>query len=118
MSNYSSLLTSSEYEHRICGMHIDCAIFIRENRGKEPLRTFANAVAAGNNIGVWIGSVMGSPWAESVTYNEDVIICFLSDITNIDSKQVTFVKNSLPNKGEIFDKYYKKDFVSQNVVSS
>lgn len=57
---------------------------------------------------------MGNFWANDNTniQNYDIIICFIPDTTNIDSKQITLISNQTTNddKQLIWNSLYKKDF--------
>jgi len=109
-------------DHKICGMYVDCAEYIRAHRNDE--RELSNMIDAVQNcvdptisLGVFIGPVVGKQWACRLSTdikNLDVIICLLSDITNIDSKQVTFISNRLPaeEKDKLWDALYKKNFLA------
>lgn len=122
--NRASLFDLSGFSHKICGMHVNCAEFIRNNRKEEiNLQRFVEEViknvGSDVKVGVWIGPAIGNSWAQNESISNqpescDVIMAFLSDITNIDSKQVTFISDNLSSdvKTRIWDNFYKKDFTN------
>eukprot|EP01112_Ceratiomyxa_fruticulosa_P014309 TRINITY_DN4089_c0_g1_i5.p1 TRINITY_DN4089_c0_g1~~TRINITY_DN4089_c0_g1_i5.p1 ORF type:complete len:126 (+),score=20.59 TRINITY_DN4089_c0_g1_i5:406-783(+) len=119
-TSYKKLLDNSNYEHRICGMHVNVAIGIREahkhnndgefTRIKDNLQALINTNYPGVSFGVAIGGYFTSYFNNS-NGKEDIIIHFLSDVTNVDSKMMTFVsKNLLPEVMDgIFRLLYKHD---------
>eukprot|EP00696_Hemimastix_kukwesjijk_P015447 gnl/Hemi2/3651_TR1274_c0_g1_i1.p1 gnl/Hemi2/3651_TR1274_c0_g1~~gnl/Hemi2/3651_TR1274_c0_g1_i1.p1 ORF type:complete len:168 (+),score=53.79 gnl/Hemi2/3651_TR1274_c0_g1_i1:45-506(+) len=122
---YGRLLSSPAYEHRICGMHPAVAEAVRGGRrvaGEGArvcaavalrLQNIVTSVHAGASSGVATGSAMGT-WDSLSQGDEDVVVYLLSDPTNVDSKQITFVKTALPGPTQmaLYAALYKVNFLS------
>eukprot|EP01027_Heterolobosea_sp_BB2_P005120 GEZU01007869.1.p1 GENE.GEZU01007869.1~~GEZU01007869.1.p1 ORF type:complete len:141 (-),score=38.48 GEZU01007869.1:270-692(-) len=139
--SYRKLIESQQYEHRICGMHQNLAVAIRDKiiRAKSESDQAAGAAKAikanfenrlakrdnasngnsnendnTNNNRLSFGLIVCSAIRDyQVLSNghEDVIIYLLSDVTDIDSKQMTFVRNGIDGES-IFKSLYKYDATS------
>jgi len=106
------------HSHKICGMNANVAIQVRNARKEknltalEPLRQKFESKIGDSQIsfGFGVGSALKDDLIQT-NWKEDVILYLISDPTNIDSKMITFVKNSLPMNvaDKIFANLYKYD---------
>jgi hypothetical protein len=114
MLNPSSLLTNGRFQHATCGMAKDTVEFLRasvqQDKAKNAntaslsfARTLVNRIA-GVNAAVIVAPPVGAITCYSLNNGQeysniealDVILWFLLDPTNIDSKQTTFIKYNIP----------------------
>eukprot|EP01128_Nolandella_sp_AFSM9_P009253 TRINITY_DN5872_c0_g1_i1.p1 TRINITY_DN5872_c0_g1~~TRINITY_DN5872_c0_g1_i1.p1 ORF type:complete len:133 (+),score=26.28 TRINITY_DN5872_c0_g1_i1:230-628(+) len=124
--SYQALNTSPLYSHRICGMATPLVQAIRTANGKteasdseaiyttikrnfsQILSSSSLAGAATLSLGLYVGGALRD-YSVLSSQDEDIIIYLLLDVTDIDSKQMTFVKNGAGNTPAIFQLLYKVD---------
>eukprot|EP01113_Clastostelium_recurvatum_P031319 TRINITY_DN3899_c0_g1_i3.p1 TRINITY_DN3899_c0_g1~~TRINITY_DN3899_c0_g1_i3.p1 ORF type:complete len:141 (-),score=23.42 TRINITY_DN3899_c0_g1_i3:115-513(-) len=123
----SSLLSDPNYDHRICGMHSAVAQMIRKEHKEKTdqqdeagayttlatnLKRRLHSVYPDITVGVLVGSAFKSYYLNA-DRDDLVIVNFLSDTLDIDSKQMTFVHRSFPPERleKIFAILYKHNFM-------
>eukprot|EP00041_Stephanoeca_diplocostata_P036757 m.1353846 g.1353846 ORF g.1353846 m.1353846 type:complete len:362 (+) comp24931_c0_seq1:203-1288(+) len=121
------LLQDEKFQHKTCGMHESLVAELRSahsapNRSltvqgvcKFLLEQLKQTVGidAGANIGVVVGPPVGK--ATAVAFNGDsrhasLVVWFLLDTIDIDSKQTTFIRLDNPASSRIFDLVYKLSY--------
>eukprot|EP01097_Dermamoeba_algensis_P005559 TRINITY_DN352_c0_g1_i2.p1 TRINITY_DN352_c0_g1~~TRINITY_DN352_c0_g1_i2.p1 ORF type:complete len:123 (-),score=22.67 TRINITY_DN352_c0_g1_i2:186-554(-) len=111
------LLVQQNYDHKICGMPKSLATFTRKHfiqeKSTEHLlllkeKTISHLKTRLPSENFSVGLVAGGAVHDCLKesdLNEEIIIFLLSDITDVDSKMVTFVKHGVNTK--IFEALYK-----------
>lgn len=109
-----TLFTIENLQHKICGMHINLARQVRQcsqDQAQGISQNFRSAVRTIDptlTVAVLIGGPIKANFLEldgKQLGQQDVIIFLLSDVTDIDSKEITFIKGKLDSR--IIDKLYK-----------
>jgi len=120
--NYRSFLENKQYQHKVCGMVPVLAEAVQQARKQKTetsvypqlaasIRRRLQTVSPTLTCGVMIGGAGADSWWSDVDLLSDtpVVVYLLSDITNIDSKFITFVKIGHPQAARIFERLYKHD---------
>ena len=125
----STLMASSQFEHRTCGMQTALVQLVRQAKTQSSndsmsalLEDVAQAAMAkldnGANVVAVFGPPMGPPKAVFPALSDEeeaaavrpmpqVIIWLLLDPIDIDCKQTTFVNRSCINAQKVFENMYK-----------
>ncbi|KAL6075067.1 hypothetical protein QOT17_003825 [Balamuthia mandrillaris] len=124
--SYRQLLDKPEYTHKVCGMHPNVA---ETQQGGEAfaqlldniqhaLSSSSSSSSSSPSVGLGVGGALSDWWKTKDLTNgaDDVIVYLVSDVTNIDSKWMTFVHSRLPakQKTEIEQTLYKLDATSSS----
>jgi hypothetical protein len=119
--SYQKLLKDENYIFKVSGMHINNAHTVRNNKPKESEMTKEYSNMKKNieklfpklSIGVIFSGAM-KDFCKECNMDEDIIAVFISDITDIDSKLMTFIRKDrkhvdFSEDSEIWKKLYRVD---------
>ncbi len=60
-------------------------------------------------VSIWVGGALGKGVYSCIEGDEDVVVAWISDVTDIDSKMVTLVKSGTFLESKIYEELYKID---------
>jgi len=103
-----------DFQFKVCGMEVSLAQELRKTLKKDDdsiaswageiqakfLDTIHSNVSNDLSVGIALGGSMRSKFVQVDTDGDDVIIFLLTDPTDIDSKQITFIRNTLTREQE------------------
>eukprot|EP00742_Colponemidia_sp_Colp-10_P001668 GILJ01001788.1.p1 GENE.GILJ01001788.1~~GILJ01001788.1.p1 ORF type:complete len:124 (-),score=12.95 GILJ01001788.1:373-744(-) len=112
----SEWMSNERYEHRICGAHPQTVHRLRHALRSSSFETECQGMLLkvaellnDNTAGLAVGTALGKVYWQLIEGIEDVVLFFVLDVVDIDTKQITFVRRQLPNKELLFKHLYKAD---------